>query len=191
MLLETLKIINGKAPFLSFHNERLNRTRQILINTNDKIDLKNVITAPPPNGIYRCRIIYSKTIESIEYLPHQKRNFQTFKIIKDDKIDYAFKYLNRDNLNCLIKLKESADDILIIKNGFVTDTSIANVAFLHKNKWLTPSTPLLKGTTRERFLKTQKIIETEIHLEDLNKFSKMVLMNALLDFYVVDNLVFT
>ena len=187
MFLETFKIINGKAPFLSFHNKRLNRTRQIFFNSNDQIDLKNLIATPPSKGIYRCRIRYAKTIESIQYLPYQDRKFQTFKIIKDDKINYAFKYSNRDNFNQLIKLKESADDILIIKNNCVTDTSIANVAFWDQNKWLTPSTPLLKGTTRERFLKTHQIVETEIHLEDLNYLSKMALMNALLDFYIINN----
>jgi 4-amino-4-deoxychorismate lyase len=186
MLLETLKIVNGIAPFLAFHNERLNQTRQILFNVQDKIDLKDFLTDCPPNGIYRSRVIYSKTIESIEYIPFIIRHFQTFKIIKDDKINYEFKYLNRENLNHLVKLKEQADEILIIKNGFVTDTSIANVAFWEQNKWLTPKTPLLKGTTRERLLREKKIIEASIRLEELTKFSKMAIMNALIDFYVID-----
>jgi 4-amino-4-deoxychorismate lyase len=186
MLLETLKIVNGTAPFLRFHNERLNQTRQILFNVQDKIDLKNFLTDSPQNGIYRCRVIYSKTIEFIEYIPFMIRNFQTFKIIIDDNIDYKFKYINRENLNRLVKLKEQADDVLIIKNGFVTDTSIANVAFWDQNKWLTPKMPLLKGTTRERLLREEKIIEAKIGLDELTKFSKMAMMNALIDFYVID-----
>jgi len=187
MLLETLKIVNGTAPFLAFHNERLNQTRQILFKVQDKINLKDFLTASPQNGIYKCRVIYSKTIEFIEYIPHQERNFQTFKIIIDDNIDYKFKYINRENLNRLVKLKEQADDILIIKNGFVTDTSIANVAFWDQNKWLTPKTPLLNGTTRERLLREDKVIEAKIRLDELTKFSKMAIMNALIDFYVIDD----
>jgi 4-amino-4-deoxychorismate lyase len=185
-LLETLKIVNGIAPFVEFHNQRLNDARQILFNAKDQIDLKKVIQAPTSTGIYRCRIIYSETIEAVEYLPHQNRNFQTFKIVEDDNIDYQFKYLNRDNINRLFTLKGSADDLLIIKNGLVTDTSIANVAFW-QDQWLTPSTPLLKGTTRARLLSEKQLFEADIRLEELNQFPKMAIMNALIGFYTIEN----
>jgi 4-amino-4-deoxychorismate lyase len=185
-LLETIKIVNGTAPFLAFHNERLNHSRQILFNAQDQIDLKNVITAPSQSGTYKCRVIYSKTIETVEYSRYQQqRKFKTFKVIEDDNIAYDFKYLNRENLNRLVR--GQADEILIIKRGLVTDTTIANVAFWHQDKWLTPSTPLLKGTTRERLLREKKIVEIPITLEDLNHFSKMAMMNALLGFIVIEN----
>jgi len=184
-LLETVKIINGKSPYVAFHNERLNQARRLLFGAEDKIDLTIFLQPPSQPGLYRARIIYAKTIETIEYLPYQDRRFQHFKIVEDNEIDYTFKYLNRDHLNRLLALKGQADDILIIKKGFVTDTSIANVAFWHQDKWLTPSTPLLKGTTRERLLSEKKIIEAEIRLEDLKKFSKMAIMNAMLGFYVI------
>ncbi len=185
-LLETLKIVNGIAPFVEFHNQRLNDARQILFNAKDQIDLKKVIQAPTSTGIYRCRIIYSETIEAVEYLPHQNRNFQTFKIVEDDNIDYQFKYLNRDNINRLFTLKGRADDLLIIKNGLVTDTSIANVAFW-QDQWLTPSTPLLKGTTRARLLSEKQLFEADIRLEELNQFPKMAIMNALIGFCTIEN----
>jgi 4-amino-4-deoxychorismate lyase len=186
-LLETFKIVDGIAPFLEFHNERLNYARQVLFNAHDKIDLKNFIQAPSQSGIYRCRVIYSKTIETVEYFPYQNRKFQTFKIVENDNIAYEFKYLNREHLNRLVTFKGQADEILIIKKGFVTDTSIANVAFWHIDKWLTPSTPLLKGTTRARLLKENKIVEAEIRLEDLKHFSKIAIMNALIGFYLVED----
>ena len=188
-LLETLKIVNGIAPFVEFHNRRLNDARQILFNAQDQIDLKKVIQAPASTGIYRCRIIYSETIEAVEYLPHQNRNFQTFKIVEDDNIDYQFKYLNRDNINRLFTHKGPADDILIIKNGLVTDTSIANVAFW-QDRWLTPSAPLLKGTTRARLLTEKQLFEADIRLEELNQFPKMAIMNAVIGFCTIENFKF-
>jgi 4-amino-4-deoxychorismate lyase len=184
-LLETVKIINGKAPYIAFHNKRLNQARSLLFGAQDKIDLTSFLQPPSKKGLYRARIIYTKTIETIEYLPYQVRRFQHFKIVEDNEIDYTFKYLNREHLNRLLALKGQADDILIIKKGFVTDTSIANVAFWHEDQWLTPSTPLLKGTTRERLLREKQIIEAEIRLADLKPFSKMAIMNALLGFYVI------
>ncbi len=188
-LLETIKIVNGKAQFLEYHNARLNYARRMLFNAQNYINLKKIIQAPSQNGIYKCRIIYSKTIERIEYSPYceKNRNFKTFKVVQDNNIVYNHKYLNRSHLNSLVALKDEADEIIIIKKGFVTDSSIANLAFLYKNKWITPITPLLKGTMRERLLRENKIIVAAITLEDLNKFSNMAMMNALLGFYIVKN----
>lgn len=179
LFLETIKIINGIPQHLEFHNQRLNSTRQ----QSNIIDLKQFIVPPSTNGIYKCRVIYSNTIEEIQYSRYTDRQFKTFETVIANDIDYKFKYLNRDALNKL--QSQTADDILIIKNGFVTDTSIANVAFYDENKWITPTTPLLEGTTRARLLKEKKIIAAPITLEDINKYSKMALMNALLGFYVI------
>lgn len=187
-LLETIKIENGTALFLDFHTERLNQTRKLLFQCHDTIGLKNYIHPPDSVETYRCRLIYSKTIETIEYhLYKNNRHFNTLKIIENNEIDYPFKFLNRESLNQLTQLKGAADDILIIKQGWVTDTSLANICFLYQNQWVTPSKPLLKGTTRERLLREQQIVEAEIRLPDLKHFSKIALMNALIGFYVIEN----
>ncbi len=187
-LLETIKIVNGTALWLEFHNERLNSSRKALFNAKDTIDLKKFIRIPFQDGIYRCRVIYAETIESIEYIQHQTRSFRCFKIVEADNLVYNFKYLNREQLNRLFMLRRQADDILIIKQGLVTDTSIANVAFWYEDKWFTPATPLLKGTTRERLLKEKQIVTAKIQISDLKKFSKMAIMNALLGFFIIEDL---
>jgi 4-amino-4-deoxychorismate lyase len=183
--LETIKIINGIPQHLEFHNQRLNYTRQHFYLQSNIIDLKQFIVAPANNGIYKCRVIYSNTIEDIQYSHYTDRQFKTFQPVIANDINYQFKYLNREVLNQLQAGTKGADDILIIKNGFVTDTSIANVAFYDQDKWITPTTVLLQGTTRARLLKEKKIIAAPIRLEDINHFSKMALMNALLGFYVI------
>jgi 4-amino-4-deoxychorismate lyase len=182
LFLETIKIINGIPQHLEFHNQRLNYTRQHFDIQSNIIDLKQFIV-PPSCGIYKCRVIYSNTIEDIQYSSYRDRQFKTFQPVIANDINYQFKYLNRQALNQL--KSETADDILIIKNGFVTDTSIANVAFYDQDKWITPTIPLLQGTTRARLLKEKKIIAAPIRLEDLKNFSKMAVMNALLKFYVI------
>lgn len=186
-LLETIKIIDGKGQFLEYHNARLNYSRRVLFNVQNYIDLKNIIQAPSQKGTYKGRIVYSKTIESVEYSSYQNRHFKTFKVIQDNNIVYNFKFLNRTHLNRLVALKEEADEIIIIKNGFITDSSIANIAFLYQNKWITPLTPLLNGTIRERLLREKKIFEALITLEDLKKFSNIAMMNALIGFYIIKN----
>ena len=84
-LLETIKIVDGKGKFLEYHNARLNYARRVLFNVQNYIYLKNIIQAPSQYGIYKSRIVYSKTIDSVEYSPYQDKNrdFKTFKVIQD------------------------------------------------------------------------------------------------------------
>ena len=41
--------------------------------------------------------------------------------------------------------KREQDEILITRNGLLTDTSIANIALFNGKEWHTPKHPLLKG----------------------------------------------
>lgn len=185
-LFETIKIIDGKAQFLNFHQARFDKTRNILFPKARKISLQAVIQPPSQKGIYRCRLVYATEIEQIEYLLYQERLFKRFQLVNDDKIDYSFKYVQRAQINRLFQLKQNADDIIIIKQGMVTDTSIANIAFLYNNQWVTPEKPLLAGTTRQRLLEAGTITTQTIKVADLQKFSKMAMMNALVGFHFIE-----
>ena len=79
-----------------------------------------------------------------------------------------------------------ADEIIIIKNGLVTDTSIANIAILHDERWLTPKLPLLEGTTRKRLLNEGKVFESNITPTMLRNADKIALMNAMVDFDILN-----
>ncbi len=186
-LLETIKIVDGIPCFLSDHNHRLNHSRQLLFHCATKIDLATVILPPADRGTYRCRIIYAEKVEVVEYSPLIPRSFKTFQCVEANSINYEFKYANRDAIHVLYRRKGLADDILILKRGFVTDTSIANVAFWQETQWITPANPLLNGTTRQRLLDEQKIFPKTIHIDDIVHLNKMALMNALLGFYVIEN----
>jgi 4-amino-4-deoxychorismate lyase len=72
-------------------------------------------------------------------------------------------------------------DVLIVKNGLITDTSFANIAFSDGNKWYTPDTPLLKGTQRAYYLAQGILTERRISPADLRGFTKARLINAMLD----------
>ncbi len=144
-----------------------------LINS-DKYNLKNG----------KLRIVYSKKgIENIEIFPVKKREFKKFKIVYSD-IDYSFKYENRDKLNAL-KIK-GFDEVIIVKNGFITDTTISNLAFFDGKKWYTPKTPLLKGTKREELLDKGILIEKNITIDEIKNYKKFAMLNAILGFYEVD-----
>ena len=74
------------------------------------------------------------------------------------------------------------DEIIIVKNGLITDTSFTNLALFDGNRWLTPKPPLLLGPKRAQLLEAGIIEEAELTLEDLRKAEKVSLFNAMIDF---------
>ena len=101
----------------------------------------------------------------------------------DDSIDYSFKSLDRTRLNELLVQKGSSDDIIIVKNGLVTDTSFTNLAILSGNRWFTPPRhPLLAGTMRSFLLDKGIISKADITLHDLKNAQAVSLFNAMIEF---------
>ena len=178
--IETLLITN-KINNLELHNIRMNKTRKHFYGNVNLIDLKDYIEIKQN---IRCRVLYDRDIQKVEYFNLVKREFKKFKIVESD-IDYSFKYANREELNSL-KIDEY-DEIIIVKNGLITDTTISNLAFFDK-EWITPKTPLLKGTKREELIKKGLLKEKDIKIDDIKNFSKMAMMNAILGFYEIDEI---
>jgi len=181
-LLETIHILEGEALNLGYHQQRVNRSRSQL-GFKDTLELK---LSPPKDGEYRCRILYEKEIEKIEYLPYRRKKISSFKLVHSD-IVYDFKYEDRAEINALLEKHPKADDIIIVKNSLITDTSIANLCFFDGIDWLTPKSPLLLGTCRQRLLDEHKIIPADIDYRSLKDFSKIAVMNAMTDFQIIEN----
>lgn len=179
-LFETIKIEEGQIFNLHWHNKRLRKSQKALFPNASFIDLKTLIS-PPKTGLYRCKIIYNDTVQSVEYFPYEARNFQNFKVVRS-KINYAHKYTNRSQIQKLIH--PNYDEIIIEKNGLLTDTSIANIAFFDGTSWLTPATPLLEGTTRARLIDEKFLKLADIKKENINNYSRFALMNAMIGFCI-------
>lgn len=181
--LETIKSLNGEIFNLPYHQRRY----ESVLNTFNISDFKNIqdYLKPPSRGLYRCRFVYNKKDIHITYHEYKKKDVKSLKLVYDDKIEYAEKSTNRKVLDKLFEKKEDCEDILIVKNSLVTDTSIANIAFYNNGLWYTPKKPLLKGTTRARLLDESKIIEKDIFVNDLGNYSKVALMNAMIDFDII------
>jgi len=179
-LLETIRVQDGQPAHLAYHQQRVDQSLKALGYTA-RYELASLIKVPD-SALYRCRIVYDETSFEISYIPYRKRAVRTLQPVQADGLDYALKYADRSALNALFEQRGAADDILIIKNGMVTDTSIANIAFFDGQRWVTPKHPLLKGTTRARLLVEKKIFESEIRLDDLPKFTRFALLNAMIGF---------
>jgi 4-amino-4-deoxychorismate lyase len=181
LLFETIRLQDGVLQNLEYHNARLNHSRKSLYKSPDSIDLQQLIQIPPAfrQGIFKCKVTYSKTVKNIDFKPYLPRTIQSLRLIEDNKISYSYKYTNRGSLNQLLTKRERFDEIIIVKNGFITDTSYSNIIFFDGTRWLTPSTPLLKGTMRSFLLENNLIEEMEIKVADLKFFQKARLINAM------------
>ncbi len=186
LLLETIKIENGVIHNLPYHQERCTKSRQAIYGDTDILELKTHIS-PPPKGLYRCRILYAKDIHTIEYIPYIPKIISSLKIITSE-VDYAYKYANRDALNSLLAKEEVYDDILIEKNGYLTDTSIANIAFYDGTQWITPENPLLKGTMRQKLLDEGFLQTKQIKVANISTYTQVALMNAMIGFRILKNI---
>lgn len=183
LLLETIKIEEGKIHNLLYHQRRCNESRLKLFNLTKPLMLEHIIQ-PPPTGLYRCRIVYNQTIQSIEYIPYKAKEIHRLKVVPSF-MNYAYKFKNRDTLNALLMLHPNVDDIIIEKNGYLTDTTIANIAFYDGVRWFTPDIPLLKGTIRAKLLDEGFLHTKPIKKEDLSQYTHVALMNAMIGFKIL------
>ena len=180
LLLETIKIEEGKIHNLSYHQARCNRSRQTLFHTTDTLDLSSIIK-PPHSGLYRCRILYHEKLHSIEYIPYIPKRIERLRIVSSN-ITYDFKYADRDELNNLLASNQDVDEVIIEKDGVLTDTTISNIAFFDGEKWFTPHQPLLEGTMRAKLIHEGVLQPKEIRKEMLANYSQVALINAMIGF---------
>jgi 4-amino-4-deoxychorismate lyase len=183
LLVETIKVENGSLLNINFHNERMIRSLYRVFGLRNEPALEKIINVPAfaRKGIYKCRVEYDDKITKIEFLPYIIRSIRSLKLIMDDNISYSYKYIERDNIHRLTEMRGDCDDILIIRKGMVTDSSYANVVFRDLNgNWVTPSTYLLPGTKRASLLEMGLINETIITYRDINKYTEVKLINAMI-----------
>ncbi|MCF8364115.1 MAG: aminotransferase class IV family protein [Prolixibacteraceae bacterium] len=183
-LVETIKCKNGKLENLRYHQARFNLARKELFGENFGLNLFEDIKVPEScqSGLFRCRVVYTSNIEKIEFHPHEFRKVERLKLLEDSTIDYRYKFTDRKKLNELFEKRGRCDDIIIVKNGCITDSYVANVIFFDGKEWWTPDTPLLHGTRRAQLIEEGKIKVCRITTDDLSHFEKAGLINAMQDF---------
>lgn len=184
-LLETIKVKGNKLHLVHYHNARVNNSRKALLHARDTWDLQDLIEFPDldPEITFRCRFLYAHKVDTVEFIPYTPRVIQKLYLVNADELDYQFKYADRSALENLKKTHagEKHSDILVVKNGLITDVSFANIAFYDGTRWYTPDSPLLKGTKRAYYIEKGLLIEKRIFPADLPKYQKARLINALLD----------
>jgi len=65
------------------------------------------------------------------------------------------------------------------RHGWITDTSIANIAFRKNDRWYTPALPLLAGTSWKRLIAEGKLIPRPIHQSEIEQMDGIRIFNAM------------
>lgn len=169
---------------LALHQDRVNRCfleHQI----SAFLNIKEIIKSHhiPEQGIYKLRISYN-VFNSIEtkILIHAyiEKPIDTLQIVHMDKMEYKHKSEDRKQLDKAYAQRKLCDDVIIVQDGKLTDTWYCNIAFWDSEKWITPESPLLKGTMRKKLIHNKTIRAENVSISDLHKFKKARLFNALI-----------
>jgi 4-amino-4-deoxychorismate lyase len=180
-LFETIRIVNGLPQHLSWHEIRMNHARNEIWAATRLPALAPEINVPAAfaKGIVRCNIVYGPDIEEVSYKHYEKRSIGSLKLVVCSSIDYPVKYTDRSVLDSLFALRGTCDEIIIVKNGLITDTSMSNIIFFDGTTWCTPAKPLLEGTCRNRLVAGGSLVECDIRPGDLHRFIGCKLINAM------------
>jgi 4-amino-4-deoxychorismate lyase len=181
--IESIKIEDQMAFLLELHQKRVNDTFAHF-GAQGSIDLEKIFKSleHDEDGLYKLRIVYDLNRNfKHQMIPYAIPEIENFQLVENNSYDYSFKFEDRKEFEKM-KTKAKTEEIIIVKNNHITDTSYTNILFLKGETWYTPATYLLNGVMRQHLLKEKKIKEAEITLQNIREFSHFQLINSMNDF---------
>tara|TARA_B100001057_G_scaffold36517_1_gene33068 strand:- start:1413 stop:2012 length:600 start_codon:yes stop_codon:yes gene_type:complete len=183
-LFESIKIENGKIFLTEFHQKRMDKTFNKFYHKENPWKLKQIFSQikVPLNGLYKMKFNYSEKKYKIEFKKYLLKKIAKIKCYEINDFTYSFKFSDRRKIEYFYTKKLDCQDILMIKNGYLTDTSYCNIILFDGFSWFTPEKPLLEGVQREKLLESKMISKTKIKLNEINDFKQFKLINAMIKF---------
>ncbi|MEA3447777.1 MAG: aminotransferase class IV [Bacteroidota bacterium] len=180
--IESIRIENGNVPLIEYHQRRYKQCLKEHFKHVKPVQLCHIADKyANKQGTWKLRIEYDHKIRNIDCIPYKPRRIKRFHLVCDDQIDYAWKYSNRKTFEKLKSRYQEDEEIIIVKNNLITDSSYANLAFYAAPYWYTPKHPLLKGVMREYLLAHNSIKTAIITTGQLKHFEIFCQINAMLD----------
>lgn len=179
---EVIKVEGGVFRNVEYHQQRINRTAARFgipaFNLSDELQHASL---PVDGSLMKCRIEYGEKIESLTCTPYTFKKISRVAAVVDNDVDYAYKFADRRHLEAL-RDKCGCDEVIIIKNGQVTDSSFSNLIFeTAQHELFTPSACLLKGTKRQFLLDSGVITERAIRVQDIRDYERILFINAMME----------
>ena len=202
--IETICVIDGEPLAIDAHRARVRRTLRACWGgaAGHRVDsaahavLEQALAAAlndgPNAGAARTklRLVYRvppendgepPAVEELELLSYRVPPITTLRVVDGGEITYSLKYHNRRALHRLYELRDGCDDVLIVRDGLLTDSSYCNIALYDAGRCITPATPLLAGTRRARLLQAGRLVAADIPVQSIERYSHVALFNAMID----------
>jgi 4-amino-4-deoxychorismate lyase len=182
--IESIQLCDGAFKRLEFHQQRINAAFADFYPLLSPFSLHDCLAQSdfPADGLYKCRVEYDEKVSLVEYIPYIIREVKSLKLVTTTLPCLPYKMVDRTVLNKLYAQRGECDDILMVRNGLITDAWVANVALYDGEKWYTPRLPVLMGTQRAALIFSEEIFEKDIYIDDLMNFKSIRLFNAMIEF---------
>lgn len=183
---DVIKVRDGVFINYGLHAERIKNTSAYFFGKELSLELApDDIPAELRSGTVKCRIEYSDEIRAVTFTPYKFKKIESVALVRDNAVEYPFKSTDRSALNNLLSAS-GCDEIIIVKNGYLTDTSFSNLVLKNSSGFYTPDTCLLPGTQREFLLSRGIVKSCPVSPADLPCFDEVYFINAMID--LSDNL---
>jgi len=182
LFFESIRIENGRFHLLGLHEQRIGSTLKLVFGQNYATNLEKYLSIfdPPSEGLFKCRLRYGMTFDRPEFIAYKPKTISSLQMVVANKLDYGLKREDRREIEALLNKRNNCDDILMIRNGFVTDTSYCNIVFFTGKDWVTPANPLLEGVQRSFLIQSGVIRSEQIHYKEVAHFQCFKLINAMI-----------
>jgi len=182
--IESIKLQDGAFYRMEYHQNRVRLTFEKFFPDSEIIDLSKAFKPLeiPQKGVFKCRVLYSSEIQLIEFVPYTRRDIKMLKLVETDIDSLPYKIEDRSLYNAAFAKRELCDDVLMVKNGLLADTSYCNIALFNGSEWFTPRVPLLYGTNRAQLLSETVLIEKDMKVDEIYNYQQIALFNAMIEF---------
>lgn len=187
---ETIRLEGGRFHLLALHQARMEATVREVYGEEAAGRIGQIAEKlsdiAPGSGCFKCRVVYDSEIRRVEVLPYSPRDVRSLRVVvAPGELDYHLKSCDRSELAALSAMKGNCDEVIIVRDGLITDTSYTNLVFIGEDGMYTPRRPLLRGVMRESLLEAGRIREADLRLDDIRPGNRLgiravALINALL-----------
>jgi 4-amino-4-deoxychorismate lyase len=182
IFVEEIKCVDGEYLNLECHAIRMDRTlRHFFGKAFVHSTLRGFLPEPPRGKTLKCTLVYSDAVLSAELNPYTLPEVRTIALVNVEQIDFIYKMEDRSELQ-KIKQFSGADEAIIIRNGFVTNATTANVVFKDSDgAFYTPLHYIHAGTKRASYLKQKMITAYPIKMSGIHNYNHVYLINSMID----------
>lgn len=184
LFIESIKYADGSFSRMNLHQQRIDRVFEEYFPAKKPFQLADIplMRLFHKPGIYKCRIVFDTDIRNIELLPYKKREINSLQLVETSIPACIGKPADRLQLDEAFSGRKMCDDVIIVRDGYLTDSYYANIALWDGKNWVTPALPIIYGVQRQWLLNNHLITERQIQVDEIYQYSKIRLFNAMIEF---------